>query len=129
MDARTTLAAGAIAMLVAVAAGAFGAHALATSVPPARLEAWQAGVRYAAWHGLALLATGILMRTEPASRALRAASALFAAGVVLFSGSLFALVLADARALGVVTPFGGVAFLAGWLAFLAGVSRLSRPTP
>lgn len=129
MDARTTLAAGAIAMLVAVAAGAFGAHALAASVPPARLEAWQAGVRYAAWHGLALVATGILMRAAPASRALRAASALFAAGVVLFSGSLFTLVLADARAAGFVTPVGGLAFLAGWLAFLAGVSRLSRPTP
>jgi uncharacterized membrane protein YgdD (TMEM256/DUF423 family) len=129
MDARTTLIAGAIAMLVAVAAGAFGAHALAASVPPARLEAWQAGVRYAAWHGLALIAAGILMRTVPASRALRIAAALFAAGIVLFSGSLFALVLADLRALGFVTPFGGLAFLAGWIAFLAGVSRLSRPTP
>jgi uncharacterized membrane protein YgdD (TMEM256/DUF423 family) len=69
------------------------------------------------------------MRTVPASRALRIAAALFAAGIVLFSGSLFALVLADLRALGFVTPFGGLAFLAGWIAFLAGVSRLSRPTP
>jgi uncharacterized membrane protein YgdD (TMEM256/DUF423 family) len=129
MDARTTLGAGAIAMLAAVAAGAFGAHALGSGVPPARLEAWQAGVRYAAWHGLALIATGILMRADPGSRALRAASALFAVGIVLFSGSLFALVLADARALGFVTPLGGVAFLAGWIAFLAGVSRPSRPTP
>jgi uncharacterized membrane protein YgdD (TMEM256/DUF423 family) len=123
------LSAGAIAMLVAVAAGAFGAHALADSVPPARLDAWQTGARYAAWHALALLATGILLRMAPASRALRIAAALFAAGIVLFSGSLFALVLADTRALGFITPFGGLAFLAGWVVFLVGVSRLSRPTP
>jgi uncharacterized membrane protein YgdD (TMEM256/DUF423 family) len=129
MDARATLIAGAIAMLVAVAAGAFGAHALADSVPPARLDAWQTGARYAAWHALALIATGILMRTAPAARALRIAAALFAAGIVLFSGSLFALVLLDVRAIAFVTPLGGIAFLAGWIAFLAAVSRLSRPTP
>jgi uncharacterized membrane protein YgdD (TMEM256/DUF423 family) len=92
-------------------------------VPPARLDAWQTGARYAAWHALALIATGILMRTAPASRALRVAAALFAAGIVLFSGSLYALALGAPRWTGIVTPLGGLAFIAGWIALGWSLSR------
>jgi uncharacterized membrane protein YgdD (TMEM256/DUF423 family) len=124
MDGRAALAAGAIAMFVAVAAGAFGAHALESTLTAARMGAWHTAVRYEAWHGLALIAVGILMqRGAPRARVLRLAAWLFAAGIVLFSGSLYALVLADVRWLGAITPFGGLALLAGWATFAWAVLR------
>jgi uncharacterized membrane protein YgdD (TMEM256/DUF423 family) len=124
MDGRAALAAGAIAMFVAVAAGAFGAHALESTLTAACMGAWHTAVRYEAWHGLALIAVGILMqRGAPRARVLRLAAWLFAAGIVLFSGSLYALVLADVRGLGAITPFGGLALLAGWATFAWAVLR------
>ncbi len=124
MDGRAALAAGAIAMFVAVAAGAFGAHALESTLPAARIAAWQTAVRYEAWHGLTLIGVGILMQGDaPRARRMRVAAWLFAAGIVLFSGSLYALVLADVRELGAITPFGGAALLAGWAAFAWAVLR------
>jgi uncharacterized membrane protein YgdD (TMEM256/DUF423 family) len=124
MDGRAALAAGTIAMFVAVAAGAFGAHALESTLTAARMGVWQTAVRYEAWHGLALIGVGVLMQgPAPRARALRLAAWLFAAGIVLFSGSLYALVLADARGLGAITPLGGAALLAGWATFAWAVLR------
>lgn len=77
------------------------------------LAVWQTAVQYHAWHALALLAAGFL---EPSPWS-KAAAALFVAGVLAFSGSLYALALGAPRALGAVTPLGGLAFIAGWLAF------------
>lgn len=121
--ARATLAGAAVVMAVAVALGAFGAHGLRARVSPEMLAVWTTAVQYHAWHGLALVATGLLLARTPASRALRVAAILFVAGIVLFAGSLYALVLSDVRGLGAVTPLGGVAFIAGWVAFAWGAWR------
>ena len=120
MGARFALVLGALAMALAVALGAFGAHALKARLAPEVLDIWRTGVTYHAWHALALVAVGLLMLHAPGSGALRVAGWLFAAGIVLFGGSLYALALGAPRALGAVTPFGGLAFIAGWVAFAIG---------
>lgn len=102
---------------IAVAAGAFGAHALADRVTPERLQTFETGVRYQMYHALALLGLAVLYRMKPAS-SIKIAAWLFIAGIVVFSGSLYVLVLTDTPWLGAVTPFGGVAFILGWV-FLA----------
>ena len=100
---------------LAVAAGAFGAHGLEGRVPPRRLEVFETAVRYQMYHALALLFVGVLAAQGSASAwQLTWAGGLFVAGVALFSGSLYLLVLTDTGWLGAVTPLGGVAFLAGW---------------
>jgi uncharacterized membrane protein YgdD (TMEM256/DUF423 family) len=114
MSARTALFLASIALFVAVAAGAFGAHTLGRQVGPERLAVWQTAVQYQAWHGLALFGVGLLMRALPARRGLAAAAWLFVTGIALFSGSLYLLVATGVTGLGVVTPVGGIAFLAGW---------------
>lgn len=102
-----------------VAAGAFGAHALRGRVPPDLLAVFETGARYQMYHALALLAASRVA----GRRCGRLAGWMFAAGIVLFSGSLYVLALSGVRWLGAVTPFGGAAFLAGWIALaLAGRS-------
>jgi uncharacterized membrane protein YgdD (TMEM256/DUF423 family) len=103
--------------------GAFGAHGLKARLAPDALAVWQTAVQYHAWHALGLLAVGFL----DASLSAKAAGWLLAAGIVLFSGSLYALSLGAPRPLGAVTPFGGLAFIAGWLAFAWAV--ISARTP
>ena len=114
MRARTALVGGAIAMFVAVALGAFGAHALRGHLPPDLARVWQTAVQYHAWHALALLGVGLLLLNRPDLRRAGWAGGLFVAGIVLFSGSLYLLALTGIRGLGAVTPVGGLAFLAGW---------------
>ncbi|MCG6965937.1 MAG: DUF423 domain-containing protein [Chromatiaceae bacterium] len=104
---------GAICGLLAVAFGAFGAHALKDLLSTGLLEAFQTGVAYQTTHALALLVVGLLGRGR-ISRALSLAGWAFAIGILLFSGSLYLLALTDIRWLGAVTPFGGTAFLLGW---------------
>ena len=116
MSARVAILVGSAAMFVAVALGAFGAHALKTRLTPDMTAVWQTAVQYHAWHALALLVVGVLLLQWPGQRAVEVAGWLFVAGIVLFSGSLYALALTGVRGLGAVTPFGGVAFLAGWAA-------------
>ncbi len=117
MTARFALIAGAVAMFAAVALGAFGAHALRARLAPEMAEVWRTAVQYHAWHALALLAAGLALDQHPGSTGLAAAAWLFAAGIALFSGSLYLLALTGLRPLGAVTPLGGVAFLLGWAAF------------
>jgi uncharacterized membrane protein YgdD (TMEM256/DUF423 family) len=105
---------GAVCSAVGVAAGAFGAHALKGSLAPELVAVFETGIRYQLIHALALLATAWAAARWP-SRAIVAAGWLFVAGIVLFSGSLYALCLSGVRAFGAVTPFGGLAFIAGWL--------------
>jgi len=121
---RLFLAAGALSGAVAVAAGAFGAHALRGRLAPDLLAVYQTGAHYQAIHALALLACGLLVTRAPGLLG-AAAGWLFLAGTVLFSGSLYALALSGARVLGAVTPFGGAAFIGGWLALAA--SALTAP--
>jgi len=105
---------GALGCLLGVAAGAFGAHALEQTVSPDRLATWEKAVDYLFIHSLGLVLVGILERVE--SRAChRRAGGLMLAGIALFSGSLFALVLSDVTKLGMITPLGGVSFLLAWL--------------
>ncbi len=112
---RLFLLMGAISGAVAVAAGAFGAHALKARLAADLLAIWQTGAQYQLAHALALLAAGLLAGRAPGA-ASASAGWLFLAGTVLFSGSLYALALSGVRALGAVTPLGGVAFLGGWAA-------------
>ena len=100
---------------LAVSLGAFGAHALRARLPPERLETFETGVRYQIYHALALLATSFASVHWPASGLPTIAGWLFVVGTLLFSGSLYLLVLSGNRRWGVVTPFGGVAFIAGWV--------------
>jgi uncharacterized membrane protein YgdD (TMEM256/DUF423 family) len=104
---------GAINGFLAVAFGAFAAHALKDHLSTGLLEVFQTGVHYQGLHALALLAVGLLGRDER-GRALNLAGWAFATGILLFSGSLYLLALTDIRALGAITPFGGTAFLIGW---------------
>jgi uncharacterized membrane protein YgdD (TMEM256/DUF423 family) len=98
---------------LAVALGAFGAHALKGKLEPDMLAVFEAGVRYQMYHALALLVVGWAC-AHWTSPAMTAAGWLFVAGTVLFSGSLYALALSGIKVLGAITPFGGVCFLAGW---------------
>ena len=115
MTSRLALMLAAVAMFVAVALGAFGAHLLRGRLDPPMIAVWQTAVQYHAWHALALLGVGILLLQWPDKRGLRLAAWLFLAGIVLFAGSLYALALTGLGALGAITPAGGLAFLAGWL--------------
>jgi len=113
--ARSSTVAAALAGAAAVVLGAFGAHALRSSLDAQSLGTWHTAVDYQFWHALALLATGVLARTR-ASIALRVAAVAFAVGIVLFCGSLYLLALGAPRGFGAITPLGGVAFIVGWLA-------------
>ena len=105
-----------------MAAGAFGAHALRTVLAPELLQAFETGSRYQIAHALALILTA--MALERSGRAALAwAGWMFLVGQVLFSGSLYALALSGTRLWGVVTPFGGVCLLAGWLMLGVGLAR------
>jgi len=112
---RTFVGLGALSALVAVAAGAFGAHALRSRLPADLLAVFETAVRYQMFHALGLVAAGFAAARFPGA-APAWAGGLFAAGTVLFSGSLYALALSGVRWLGAVTPLGGLAFLGGWAA-------------
>jgi len=114
MTARAVLVLACVLMFVAVAAGAFGAHALKSRLAPEMLSAWQTGVQYQAWHALALALVGVLMVQMPGRSGLGAAAWCFLAGIALFCGSLYALALTGTRGVGAITPVGGIGFLAGW---------------
>ncbi|MFO0582787.1 MAG: DUF423 domain-containing protein [Anaeromyxobacter sp.] len=111
---RTFLSVGAVSAALAVAAGAFGAHALKARLGPDLLAIWDTGARYHLAHALGLFAVAWAATRFPGA-AVAWAGWLLVLGTVLFSGSLYALALSGVRALGAVTPFGGVAFIAGWL--------------
>jgi uncharacterized membrane protein YgdD (TMEM256/DUF423 family) len=123
MSPRTALTLASLARALAVAAGAFGAHALKARLAPDLLEVWRTAVQYHAWHALALFGVGLFAIHAPARPGLALAGWLFVAGIVLFSGSLYALALSGVRVLGAITPIGGAALIAGWLALAYAVSR------
>jgi uncharacterized membrane protein YgdD (TMEM256/DUF423 family) len=109
---------GAVAGAAGVALGAFGAHALKARLSADMLAVWQTAVQYHFWHALGLVAIGIVIAVAlPGSTALRWAGWLMVAGLVLFSGSLYALAFTGARWLGAVTPFGGIAWIVAWVLF------------
>ena len=119
---RLFFALGSASALVAVAAGAFGAHGFRARLSPDLLAVFETAARYQMYHALALLAVGWAVTRWPGPWPVRAGW-LFAVGTLLFSGSLYALALSGMRWLGAVTPLGGLAFLAGWTCLLLGMLR------
>ncbi len=110
---RRFLVSGAILGFLGVALGAFAAHLLKDSLPPDLFAIFEVGVRYHMYHALALLAVGWGISQFPGAR-LQISGYCFVAGIVLFSGSLYLMSLTGFRLLGLITPLGGVLFLAGW---------------
>jgi len=113
---------GAASGFMAVAAGAFGAHALRARLPADLLGVFETAARYQMYHALALMAAAWAAARWPGALP-QWAGWLFVAGTVLFSGSLYALALSGIRWLGAITPLGGAAFLAGWLCLALAVRR------
>ncbi len=122
---RQIVVAAAVAGALAVGLGAFGVHGLRGVVTPDRLATWQTGASYHLTHALAAALAGVVAMWRPSGAAVWAGR-LFLIGIVLFSGSLYGLVLTDTPALGAVAPLGGVSFIAGWVA-LAVAARQMRP--
>lgn len=105
--------------------GAFGAHALRERLEPRLLETFQTAVQYQLIHAVALLCIGLMIDQWSRSAALEVSAWAMMAGILLFSGSLYGLVLTEMRWLGPVTPLGGLCFIVGWIALLtAGLQRL-----
>lgn len=111
---RAFFAIGAVLGFLGVALGAMGAHALASRLAPDRLAIFEIGVRYQMYHALALLAVAWAAGRFPGGATVGAGWA-FLAGVVVFSGTLYALAFGAPRWFGAITPIGGLCFLAGWL--------------
>jgi uncharacterized membrane protein YgdD (TMEM256/DUF423 family) len=109
-------------MFLAVALGAFGAHALRQRLTPEMLAVFEVGVRYHVYHALALFAVAWVSERNPGFLA-QAAGWAFALGILVFSGSLYLLGATGVRWLGAVTPIGGAAFLAGWALLALAASR------
>lgn len=116
MDARKTLAIAGALIALATGLGAFGAHALKAHLSQDRLLVYETAVRYHFIHALGLLAIGVLLRFVD-GELLRWSAALVLAGIILFSGSLYWLTFGAPRLVGIVTPVGGLALLAGWILF------------
>jgi uncharacterized membrane protein YgdD (TMEM256/DUF423 family) len=121
---RVFLGVAALAGALAVASGAFGAHALADRLPPERLATFETSARYLMYHALALLGVALALARWPSTTGwLQASGWCFIAGMLLFSGSLFLLTLTGIRWLGAITPLGGVAFIAGWICLAVAALR------
>lgn len=123
---RTFLFIGSLAGFLAVAAGAFGAHKLKEMISPDMLAVFETGARYQMYHALALLAVAATAPHLP-GRLVPASGWLFTAGMVIFSGTLYALAMTGVRWLGAITPIGGVCFLAGWICLAVAALRQASP--
>ncbi len=121
-DSKPVLVAGALMAFLAVLTGAFGAHGLKGTLSAYEMDVFKTGVHYQMMHALGLLAIGLLMQNRDDVR-LRVAARLMFAGMVLFSGSLYILALSGVKWLGMITPVGGVCFLAAWLLLALGILR------
>lgn len=111
---RTFLVLGAINAFLCVGLGAFGAHGLKKTISADMLTVYQTGVQYHFYHALGLIAIGLVLLHFPGSRPIAWSGWLMLTGIVLFSTSLYVLSLTGMRGLGMITPFGGVAFLCAW---------------
>jgi uncharacterized membrane protein YgdD (TMEM256/DUF423 family) len=110
------IAGGALLMLAAVILGAFGAHALQSMLTPKQLASYATGVTYQQLHAIGLILVGVIARVTPSSPWLARAAVLFVVGIVLFSGSIYAMTFGAPRWLGMVAPIGGISFMLGWAA-------------
>lgn len=123
---KQTLSVAAVLGMLAVSLGAFGAHALKNLLSASgRLDTYELAVRYHFYHTFALLAVGILMDKYSASR-LGLSALLFLIGLILFSGSLYALCLLNISKIAIITPFGGVFLIAGWTTLFISILQNSK---
>lgn len=106
---------GSVSAFLAVAMGAFGAHALKTRLAEYALGVWNTAATYQMYHALALIGFGLWLERVPQASPFSGWA--FVAGTVIFSGSLYALALTDIKVLGAITPIGGLAFMIGWIGF------------
>ncbi len=121
---RIFLMLGAINAFLCVAFGAFGAHGLKQSLSAEMLTVYQTGVQYHFYHSLGLIIVGLVLLHIPKSKSVLLSGWLMLGGIVLFSASLYALSLTEIRALGAITPLGGIAFLSAWLLLAYGVKNI-----
>ncbi len=121
---KLVLSVAALSGLLAVALGAFGAHGLKAIISPEMLEVYKTGVQYQFYHTFALLAVGILMNFNQ-SNALKWSAYLFMTGIILFSGSLYVLAISGVNALGIITPCGGVTWIAAWILLFVHCRKLT----
>jgi uncharacterized membrane protein YgdD (TMEM256/DUF423 family) len=129
---RTALKAGALFGLLAVILGAFGAHGLRPLLDENKMRAYETGVSYQFFHGLALLCVGMLYKSFP-NKMMRAATGFFISGMVLFSGSLYLIAFLSIAgtsigAAGIITPVGGLMLILGWLMMFIGFSAPNKDT-
>jgi uncharacterized membrane protein YgdD (TMEM256/DUF423 family) len=117
-----TLAIAGLLLALATIFGAFGAHALKAQLSPDRLQVYETAVRYHFFHALGLLGIGLTLRFIDVGL-IRWAAVLVLVGIILFSGSLYALTFGAPRPFGIVTPFGGLTLIAGWISFAIGAWR------
>lgn len=127
---KQAIVAGAFFAMLAVMLGAFGAHALKEKLAADMLQVFETGVRYQFYHSFALLATGVIYFSFPA-KSVKMATASFVIGILLFSGSLYAMALMSMNGmsigkLGIITPVGGAFFIIGWMQLLVGVMRSNK---
>ncbi len=125
LAAKSFLILGGINAALAVLLGAFGAHALKARMTTEMFAVYQTGVFYHLWHALGLLVVGIVGTLLSDSAYLKWAGWLMCAGIALFCGSLYLLSLTGVHGWGIVTPFGGVAFIAAWIVFVVAVLKTS----
>lgn len=118
---HTLLLLGSLSMAAVVILGAFGGHALKRKLTPERMSIFQIGVQYHIAHGLGLLLLGALASGALTGELVVIAGWLLFVGIVLFSGSLYALAITNVKALGAITPVGGLAFIAGWIVLAVAV--------
>jgi uncharacterized membrane protein YgdD (TMEM256/DUF423 family) len=125
---RPALISGALLAGIAVILGAFGAHALKEILAPDQLQTFETGVRYQFYHSIAMIFAGIIYSSFP-FRQVKYAYAMFVTGIILFSGSLYALTMLKANGvvglsgIGIITPIGGLCFILGWLMLLLGIAK------
>jgi len=113
---------GAVLAALAVTIGAFGAHGLKSRLSPEDLVIFEIGVRYHMYHSIAVLLLGIIGYFMPHSL-ISPVAFLMIAGIIIFSGSLYFLVITDSRWLGAITPIGGMCFIIGWLLLAVNIYR------
>ncbi len=119
---KTILMTASIFLILAVAIGAFGAHGLKSHLSDEMLMIFKTGVEYHFYHALGLLMVGILSMSMP-SGYIKWSAIFLSAGIILFSGSLYALATTGIKGLGAITPIGGLSFIAGWVLLFIGVLK------
>lgn len=122
MNNQKILLAGAVFMALGVLLGAFGAHALKTHLSPEMMQVYKTGVEYQFYHALGLLLIGVI-GFQVKSKYLQWSGLLITIGIILFSGSLYTIALTGVKAIGAITPIGGLSFLAGWIFLMVGMHK------